>query len=72
MKTRISPPVGIGIIVVVTVLLGWFLYRATSRQQMDTSASMPLELRQKILGAYGGGQSHSAPPGSPASRPGNR
>ncbi len=62
MKTRISPALGIGIIVVVAALIGWFMYKSTSRQEMDTSASLSPELRAKIMGQYGGAQQSSAAP----------
>ncbi|HZP83837.1 MAG TPA: hypothetical protein VFB21_19510 [Chthonomonadaceae bacterium] len=68
MKTQISPALGIGIIVAVIVLAGWFMYRNLSKQQVDTSASMSPELKRKIISAYGGGRPPSGQPPAQANR----
>jgi hypothetical protein len=66
MKTRINPALGIGILVVAVLVIGFLFYRANTRQQVDTSASLSPELRAKIMGAYGGA-SPSRGPAAPAS-----
>lgn len=66
MKTQINPTIGIGIIVIVILLVGWFMYRNLTQERVDTSASMSPELKQKIISAYGGGQKA---PGVPRNAP---
>jgi hypothetical protein len=73
MKTQINPLLGIGLIIVVVAIAALLIYRGTSKQQVDTTASMTPELKARIQSVYGGApQPSGAPRGPSATSQGTR